>query len=50
MVSVPQCEQCCPKADNTSMVGGRGLLQIRCASEDAGPLRGGWMRVSHIES
>jgi len=27
MVSVPWCELCSPKAGNTSMAGGRGLLQ-----------------------
>ena len=27
MVSMPWCELCRPKADNTTMVGGRGLLQ-----------------------
>ena len=26
-MSVPWCELCSPKADNTSMAGGRGLLQ-----------------------
>jgi len=26
-VSVPWCELCSPKTDNTSMAGGRGLLQ-----------------------
>jgi len=47
-VRVRQCELCSPKADNTSMAGGRGLSKTRCASEDAGPLRGGWMMVVYI--
>ena len=48
-VSVRWCELCSSKADNTSMAGGRGLLQTRRASEDAGPFEGGWMKVSQIE-
>jgi len=48
---------CLPKADNTSMAGGRGLLQWyqsqgpdpRCQRGRWAPERG-WMKVSHIGS
>jgi len=45
---MPWCELCSPKADNISMAvvvgyysGIRAMDPTRCASEDAGPLRGG---------
>ena len=48
-MSVPWCELCSPKADNTSMAGGRGLLQWyqshgpnpMCQRGRWGPERGG---------
>ena len=46
-----------PKSDNTAMAvvvgcynGIKAMDPTRCASEDAGPLRGGRMKVSHIGS
>ena len=47
-----------PKADNTSMAGGHGLLQMvsepwtrtGVPARTLGPREGGWMKVSHIGS